>query len=149
MRCRGCGKEAKAEWCSNACFVEHRTDDEGKRTSKMCAICYVDPKTGRRGTDRTTRLCDACRRDPANAGWSETWEGVDTTADVVAAARPRGGEPQRSLATVEGRPLKPATERERKILLLLAFGDLTMRQVAERVGCSVAFVHKVVKRYWQ
>ena len=38
----------------------------------MCAVCSVDPATGRRGTNATTRICPRCRIDPANVDWSES-----------------------------------------------------------------------------
>jgi excisionase family DNA binding protein len=41
----------------------------GKR---MCAICSIDPTTGTRGTNATTRICPACRADPANIDWVES-----------------------------------------------------------------------------
>jgi excisionase family DNA binding protein len=37
-----------------------------------CAICSVDPKTKRRGTNETTAICDRCRADPANVDWVES-----------------------------------------------------------------------------
>ena len=38
---------------------------------RMCAICSIDPSTGKRGTNVTTRICPACRTDPANVDWIE------------------------------------------------------------------------------
>jgi excisionase family DNA binding protein len=38
----------------------------------MCAICWVNPETGERGTNSTTRICPACRADPANVDWIES-----------------------------------------------------------------------------
>jgi excisionase family DNA binding protein len=37
-----------------------------------CAICSVDPDTGRPGTNATTRICERCRTDPANRGWASS-----------------------------------------------------------------------------
>src|SRR5689334_6796573 len=37
-----------------------------------CAVCWVDPATGKRGTNATTRLCAKCKLDPTNRGWSES-----------------------------------------------------------------------------
>jgi hypothetical protein len=123
-----------------------------KHADSDCAICSLDAKTGRRGTDRVTRLCEACLRDPANADWVQSWRMTDTVSDTEKAARPaRRNQPfvPQTLATVEGRPLKPATDLERQILLLTAFDELTTRQVAARVSCSQSFVSKVLHRYWQ
>lgn len=44
-------------------------------TDGPCAICD--------NTNRTTRLCDTCRRDPSNDGWSE---GEDISFDRLASA---------------------------------------------------------------
>ena len=38
---------------------------------RLCAVCSVDPATGQRGTNATTRICPKCRRDPANVDWIE------------------------------------------------------------------------------
>jgi excisionase family DNA binding protein len=40
--------------------------------NRKCAICSVDPSTGTRGTNVTTRICPACRADPANVDWIES-----------------------------------------------------------------------------
>jgi hypothetical protein len=147
------------------------------RRNVLCAVCWVDPETGQRGTNATTKLCDTCRSDPMNAGWSEQWEGLDITADAEAAARrthAQGGfsfVAPRTLAEVDGRPPKPPTERERRILELLVHGestaverhdrrgryrgrvrkhrDLSYREIAARADCSESFVRKVQHRYWK
>ena len=41
---------------------------------KLCAVCSMDPQTGQRGTNATTRICPKCRRDPANIDWVEAPE---------------------------------------------------------------------------
>lgn len=41
------------------------------RKQEMCAVCWVDPGTGERGTNATTRICPSCRMDPANVDWIE------------------------------------------------------------------------------
>jgi excisionase family DNA binding protein len=41
---------------------------------RLCAICFVDPETGKRGTNATNRICPKCRLDPANVDWTETVE---------------------------------------------------------------------------
>jgi excisionase family DNA binding protein len=43
-----------------------------KRAKPRCAICWVNPKTGRAGTNSTTRICASCKRDPANVDWVES-----------------------------------------------------------------------------
>ena len=42
-----------------------------RRSEPNCAICWIDPETGQRGTNETTKLCRKCRTDPANADWVE------------------------------------------------------------------------------
>jgi excisionase family DNA binding protein len=44
----------------------------------MCAICWVDPETGRRGSNSTTRICLSCRVDPANIDWVESLDDRST-----------------------------------------------------------------------
>ena len=44
---------------------------------RPCAICFVDPETGKRGTNATNRICPKCRLDPANVDWTETVEDRD------------------------------------------------------------------------
>jgi hypothetical protein len=147
MTCIECGKKSKYRLCSNECA---RANQGAKAV--LCAVCYVDPKTGLLGTNQTTQLCDECRRDPVNAGWSETWQRVDTAADIGKAARKARGrnthDEPRTLANIDCSPVKPATDRERQILVLLAYENLTLREIAARMGCSQPFVHKVVNRYW-
>lgn len=43
-----------------------------RRQQEMCAVCWVDPQTGARGTNETTRICPSCRMDPANVDWFES-----------------------------------------------------------------------------
>ena len=43
-----------------------------RRKQEMCAVCWVDPQTGARGTNETTRICPSCRMDPANVDWFES-----------------------------------------------------------------------------
>jgi excisionase family DNA binding protein len=43
-------------------------------SSRLCAICSIDPQTGARGTTATNRICPKCRMDPANVDWLETVE---------------------------------------------------------------------------
>ena len=45
-----------------------------RRGLEMCAICWVDPQTGERGTNATTRICQKCRMDPVNVDWVESSE---------------------------------------------------------------------------
>ncbi len=40
----------------------------------LCAVCSIDPVTGTRGTNVTTRICPKCRIDPANIDWIESQE---------------------------------------------------------------------------
>ncbi len=44
----------------------------------LCAICDC--------TNATTRLCRACRGDPANAGWIAEWEDTSTVPSLDTAA---------------------------------------------------------------
>lgn len=62
------------------------------RTHPTCAICWIDPRTGRAGSNETTRLCRTCRNDPANADWVEVTEeppqlATRTTTSIDAAIR--------------------------------------------------------------
>ncbi|HEY2746602.1 MAG TPA: helix-turn-helix domain-containing protein [Polyangia bacterium] len=43
-----------------------------RHAEPTCAICSVDPETGRAGTNATTRICQRCRADPANVDWVES-----------------------------------------------------------------------------
>jgi hypothetical protein len=149
MTCVVCGKESTYWLCSNACALVYTQE----RAAVDCAICSVDPKTGQRGTNQTTELCEECRRDPANAGWSEKWPSIDLSDQLDAAAIQLENNgiivAPRSFAEIEGRPIKPATKLEKKILLLFVSGKAqTVREAADQAGCSYVFVNKVIKRYW-
>ena len=71
----------------------------------FCAICD--------STNLTTRLCRACRKDPANAGWSE--HDLATPSSDVAELAERA---LRDLSAFEG-PLQPVPPGDRAILGLL------------------------------
>lgn len=129
------------------------------RFSGKCAVCYVDPTTGRRGTNETTQLCRACAADPLNSGWVETWE--DTEEGVSARAAGAG-----LAAAMEQRPRTPS-ELEAAINELVSRGvdelvvikdkqdrkrgtrwrnkALSFRAVARMLGCSDRHVRNVVK----
>lgn len=57
----------------------------------MCAICYVDPKTGRWGTNQTNHVCRKCRNERihgvcVNVDWVEGEELLGGDADVAETA---------------------------------------------------------------
>jgi hypothetical protein len=155
--CIECGKKSKYRLCSNECA----RSNQGAR-AVPCAVCYVDPKTGRRGTNQLTQLCDECRRDPVNAGWSETWahtkffsefkvgrrkDPEDERLELVVSAERDGYKDANTIGTVSGMPFKPATERERGILILMADDKLTTGDIAKRANCSQQLVSKVLTKY--
>jgi excisionase family DNA binding protein len=41
----------------------------GAPRKPICAICWVDPETGRAGTNSTTWICRKCKKDPENVDW--------------------------------------------------------------------------------
>lgn len=119
-----------------------------------CAVCDNDVNA--------LRLCDACRADPANAGWSEG-EPRELPQLAVDAA------PGRRLADLGARPLRPVHERTRQILQLVMVATirtlvrprgrrryrdewtwdsrpLSFEEVGWLVGCSRQAVRRVVRR---
>lgn len=70
----------------------------------LCAICDE--------TNQTTRLCDACRADPANDGWSECEpaELIEDVDSVVGDLR---------LGDLASRRIRTDGERKRAILQLI------------------------------
>lgn len=49
----------------------------------LCAICSIDPDTGERGTNATTRICPKCRTDPANIDWVESGDDRPTPSSQL------------------------------------------------------------------
>jgi hypothetical protein len=120
----------------------------------QCAICD--------GTNETTRLCDACRADPANEGWCEG-EPAESSADVEAVAG------DLRLGDLASRRLRPDSDRKRAILGLVHSGKirvavrnrgrnrrrqpwvwrtqpLSLAEIAFLVGCSPDLVAKVLRK---
>jgi hypothetical protein len=119
-----------------------------------CAICDE--------TNRTMRLCAACRADPANEGWSEG-EPAEHAGEVETLST------SLKLADLGGRRLRPEGDRKRVILQLVYRGAirepyrnrgrarasvtwvwrtraLNLSEIAFLVGCTPQAVRKVVKK---
>lgn len=129
------------------------------RFGGKCAVCYVDPVTGRVGTNETTQLCPDCKKDPMNKGWRESWE--DSDEGIAARAAGTG------LAAVQEKPLRDTSELEARIKDLATRGAyrrvpvrdrqgrrrgyrmryvaLSFRAIARELGCSDMHVRRVVK----
>jgi hypothetical protein len=126
----------------------------------MCAICWTDPNTGRRGTNSTTKICAACKSDPINRGWRESWENFYDDLDHFQAS---------TTIDLYERKARQQTAVQRAIIDLLTRGErevyiyvdkrgrrrgrrertkyLSYTEIADRVGCSRVWVFKVVKKY--
>lgn len=127
----------------------------------VCAVCSIDLQSGRTGTHATSRLCRACKKDPANDGWLEK----DVLLEHDANLEQTYG--AHAVIQLGERPLRPVTERQKQILFLLTFGieervpridkygrrdgyrrvrrAVSERECARIVGCSRKLVHLVFK----
>lgn len=122
--------------------------------TRYCAICD--------GTNLHTRLCAACRADPANADWIET--DTATPSDAIDAMAPAC-----NLAELQIKPLPPVSDTTRRVLLLVITGRVTERvrnrganraaepwawreramhftEIAQHLGCSKQLVSKIVRK---
>lgn len=124
---------------------------------QRCAVCE--------GSNDTTSLCAACRVDPANADWLETWEDLGALTDASALLR----SDRLTLADLQDRPIREAGETEREVLRLAAtpqplryryidsegrargyrqrLHHPTEREIARAVGVSHQRVHRVLRKY--
>jgi hypothetical protein len=93
----------------------------------LCAICFVDPKTGQRGTNATTRICDSCKRDTINGvRVNEDWieddsrlESAGREDDVAADAKTNWSISLQELAEC---PIRTETELQVAIIDVFACG---------------------------
>jgi hypothetical protein len=114
---------------------------------KKCAICWVDPDTGRRGTNDTTWICHDCRKHKiggkyVNEGWGihPTEESQLDDAEVIP-------------STVEtpkpdSNPGKYETSTAILVMRLYCMDVGTQRAIADMAGCSQGFVSKVIT-HWE
>lgn len=122
----------------------------------ICAICDR--------TNRTTRLCKTCRRDPANKDWRQFEAAVASgTIDRIIGAARRFADLQAN------RTLRPSPVKEEAILRLLCeysiqrpsdlrapytkhprwvwqSDDLTYREIAHLVDSDERYVRKIVRK---
>jgi hypothetical protein len=129
-----------------------RTEAFPKRP--LCAICDQ--------TNETMRLCEGCRADPMNAGWSEG-DPAQLVNDVETVAQ------STRLSDLSGRRIRPDGDRKRAILGLVYHGRireayrnrgpgrnkqpwlwrwraLNLSEIAFLVDCSPQAVRKVLIR---
>lgn len=115
------------------------------KTSTKCAVCWLDPQTGRRGTHETTWICKTCRKGQANTDWSGApwWEatGVLQGDGELPAGVVMGS------ATPDRTPDPYATRKCIAIMREHCLGA-SHREISRRLKCSVGYVSKVVT-YWQ
>jgi hypothetical protein len=113
-----------------------------------CALCWIDKRTGRRGSHEATGICIACRNKPENREWIRTWEEVGVEDDVAASDRHL---PAQTLAEAMDRRFNP-TPMQGEILKLIAFGTVETRvqrwrsKASKRVRRGRRWVRKRQKR---
>lgn len=122
----------------------------------FCAICD--------NTNETTRLCNTCRKNPENSGWSSTWEICVENIDTFIG----NGMTLSELIVERGQVQNDITE---SILRLVAEGkkvratyfdkdgrkrgertyvrEYSVKEISVKVGCSVSMVYFVVRRFAQ
>lgn len=102
-----------------------------------CAVCWIDKKTGRRGTNRTTQICAECQKDPANADWiaKPACEGPDGDED-------EDDEP----SAIDQYRTPYDTPLARAILRRIAAGD-TLEEAAVACKSKLGYA-KHVAAYW-
>lgn len=122
-----------------------------------CAICNPNY--------HGSRLCEPCRRDPANDGWGTAEDEVPVEDLGGAIALPRS-----LVEAQQDTPIRGSTTLQTLILTLLFAGDrekvqrkradtggtvstyyrrkpLSYRAIAKRAGCSDRLVRRVAKRF--
>lgn len=124
----------------------------------LCAVCD--------NTNETVQLCDACRADPANVDWCEPSDSEQTAEDVDTVMLVAGGQRLESIfggarkfdTSIAERVVrasrKSVTKRRRRRNAngkplrghIFVEQPLSLREIAQEVGCSVAYVHKVLER---
>ena len=103
----------------------------------QCAIC----SDGKRGNNRTTRICDACKKEPENRGWRaspsdefgvEDCDAVDVGDSV----------------SVDSGPNRYETGAAIEVMKLYCLDVGGMRVIAEMAGVSLSWAYEVVA-HWQ
>ncbi|HEX4461920.1 MAG TPA: hypothetical protein VIA18_28265 [Polyangia bacterium] len=132
----------------------------------ICAVCYVDPITGRIGTNDTMDICAACKLLPENQDWHEASAYERSSEDVDAAPSKSGdrieamfGGKRKHATTMADRVIQIADEaiirvrrRRRNAQGAKLRGwetverEPTEREIAELAGCSQSYVRKCLKR---
>jgi hypothetical protein len=163
MKCIWCDIDARFRFCSDKCFLEYAKT----RTNVTCAICQYDPKTGDIGNHSTNRLCDDCRAGEENAGWREPSDYEQTAEDVDVTAAAAGGD---RLEAVFGGKRKGDSEMAARVVKIALHEQVTrrrrrrnrngeivrgwttaeeqpsLRDIAQKAGCSHEYARKVLKR---
>src|SRR5262249_17515436 len=132
-----------------------------KRGRVDCAICSYDPKTGRIGRHDTTKICPECRSRAENQDWvHKSREEADDLVEM------KTDEAERMKDQID-RPLPAVTPEVTQIAKLIGEGErvpykyrdkkgqshgiryrwraYTVRRLAKKVGCSRAFVERVIR----
>lgn len=107
---------------------------------RLCAICD--------STNETTRICDKCKRDPANVDWREQpwWEvSVDDVVAVSDAhqASGRASYTPRKRYAEDGQ----TTDLERAIIIALMKTTKSNKEIAEALRCSERLVRAKAAKY--
>jgi hypothetical protein len=123
------------------------------QTVRTCAICGIDPRTHKVGSNAHMDICYACRADPANVDWLER----DTAApsDCVDALSP-----QCSLADLQMKPPMDVSPLIKQVLSMVLMGKVNVRRVtgwtvramttteiADHLQCSQQYVSRIRRKY--
>lgn len=94
---------------------------------KGCAVCGLDPRTGRVGDVASDWLCPTCEDDPANADWfcGSELERLGGIEDVATGSRLV----EVTLSEVVGRaPARSLTEGQARVIRIIAEGPREVRR---------------------
>lgn len=136
-----------------------------------CAVCYVDPLTGRRGTNETSDICQACHDDPANVDWcaesdlDQTSADVDVTLGAAGGGRLEGvfGGGRKFNTELAHRVVKIAVRTKTRVVRrrrrnvnghsLRGWVDVIegvpLREIAKEAKCSAEYVRRVLRRLFR
>lgn len=164
MACVECQAPSTYRFCSNPCFIAYAKSRPGIE----CQVCQWMPLTQSIGNHNARGLCAECRDDAAQADWGDASELEQATDDLDGLVAIAGGA---RIESIHGGRRKLDSDKAHEILRLAeddaarvtrrrrrrsATGKIlrgwmvvtrppSEREIASMVGCSRAYVHKVIK----
>lgn len=166
MVCVECQAPSTYRFCSSTCFVAYSKS----RTGTECQVCQWMPLTQSVGNHNARGLCADCREDEAQEDWEDTSALEQSTDDVDTLVAFGGGAirieavyggKRKADTTLANEIVRLAEDEAAKVVrrrrrrsatgkVLRGWEETSRapneREIASMVGCSRAYVHKILRR---